>query len=47
MLQDKNNKKQIKHNRQEASEQIDKFREAWKLKMSNKELIKFKNYKKK
>lgn len=32
------------YKRHKASEEIDKFRSVWKLKMSNEELLKLKNY---
>ncbi len=34
----------IKYARSKASQQIDKFRKEWKLKLSTKEIIKLKNY---
>lgn len=34
----------INYGRQKASEQIDKFRKEWKLKLSTEELIQLKNY---
>lgn len=34
----------INYGRRKASEQIDKFRKEWKLKLSTKEIIKLKNY---